>query len=52
LVKSALRQHSVKCVYVLKHKLLVMDMQFSKTKRQHKKFEPRVLVWKLKEEKM
>ena len=26
---------------VLKHKLLVMDMRFSTTKRRHKKFEPR-----------
>jgi len=33
-----------------KHKLLVMDMRFNTTKRQHKKFEPRVHVWKLKEE--
>jgi len=36
---------------VPKHKLLVMDMQFSTRKRQRKKFEPRVRVWKLKEEK-
>ena len=36
---------------VLKHKLLVMDMQFSTRKRRRKKFEPRVCVWKLKEEK-
>jgi len=35
---------------VPKHKLLVMDMRFSTTKRRHKKFEPRVCVWKLKEE--
>jgi len=34
-----------------KHKLLVMDMRFNTTKRLHKKFEPRVRVWKLKEEK-
>ena len=33
---------------VPKHKLLVMDMPFSTTKRRHKKFEPRVRVWKLK----
>jgi len=31
--------------------LLVMDMWFNTTKRWHKKFEPRVHVWKLKEEK-
>ena len=36
---------------VPKHKLLVMDMQFSTRKRRRKKFEPRVRVWKLKEEK-
>jgi len=36
---------------VPKHKLLVMDMRFNTTKRWHKKFEPRVCVWKLKEEK-
>jgi len=36
---------------VPKHKLLVMDMQFNTTKRWRKKFEPRVHVWKLKEEK-
>ena len=36
---------------VPKHKLLVMDMQFSSRKRRRKKFEPRVRVWKLKEEK-
>jgi len=35
---------------VPKHKLLVMDMWFNTTKRRHKKFEPRVRVWKLKEE--
>ena len=39
------------CVGLPKHKLLVMDMQFSTRKRWHKKFEPRVRVWKLKEEK-
>jgi len=33
-----------------KHKLLVMDMRFNTTKGRHKKFEPRVRVWKLKEE--
>ena len=31
---------------VPKHKLLVMDMCFNTTKRRHKKFEPRVRVWK------
>ena len=36
---------------VPKHKLLVMDMWFKATKTQHRKFEPRVRVWKLKEEK-
>jgi len=36
---------------VPKHKLLVMDMQFSTRKRRCKKFDPRVRVWKLKEEK-
>ena len=36
---------------VPKHKLLVMDMQFSTRKRRRKKFQPRVRVWKLKEEK-
>jgi len=30
---------------VPKHKLLVMDMQFSTRKRRRKKFEPRVRVW-------
>jgi len=35
---------------VPEHKLLVMDMQFTTRKRRHKKFEPRVCVWKLKEE--
>jgi len=33
------------------HKLLVMDMWFKATKSWHGKFEPRVNVWKLKEEK-
>jgi len=36
---------------VPKHKLLVMDMQFNTRKKRRKKFEPRVHVWKLKEEK-
>ena len=36
---------------VPKHKLLVMDMWFKATKRRCRKFEPRVRVWKLKEEK-
>jgi len=36
---------------VPKHTLLVMDMQFKTRKRWRKKFEPRVHVWKLKEEK-
>jgi len=36
---------------VPKHKLLVMDMWFNTTKRWGKTFEPRVHVWKLKEEK-
>ena len=36
---------------VPKHKLLVMDMWFKATKRRRRKFEPRVRVWKLKEEK-
>jgi len=33
------------------HKLLVMNMWFKTTKTWHRKFEPRVRVWKLKEEK-
>ena len=37
---------------VPKPKLLVMDMQFNTTKRWYQKFEQRVHVWKLKEEKM
>ena len=37
--------------FVPKHKLLVMDMWFKATKRRRRKFEPRVRVWKLKEEK-
>ena len=36
---------------VPKHKLLVMDMWFEATKMRRRKFEPRVCVWKLKEEK-
>jgi len=36
---------------VPKHKLLVMDVWFKATKSWHRKFEPRVHVWKLKEEK-
>ena len=36
---------------VPKHKLLVMDMWFKATKRRRRKFEPRVRVWKLKEDK-
>ena len=36
---------------VPEHKLLVMDMRFKATKRRRRKFEPRVRVWKLKEEK-
>jgi len=36
---------------VPKHKLLVMDMWFKATNGWHRKFEPRVCVWKLKEEK-
>jgi len=47
--------HNVKVIpneeRVPKHKLLVMDMQFNTTKRWRKKFEPRVCVWQLKEEK-
>jgi len=35
---------------VPKHKLLVLNMQFNTTKSRHKKFKPRVCVWKLKEE--
>ena len=40
---------NVECVP--KHKLLVMDMWFKATKSWRRKFEPRVRVWKLKEEK-
>ena len=36
---------------VPKHKLLDMDMWFNATKTWHRKFKPRVHVWKLKEEK-
>ena len=36
---------------VPKHKLLVMDMWFKARKSWRRKFEPRVRVWKLKEEK-
>jgi len=36
---------------VPKHKLLVMDMWFKATKSWCRKFEPKVRVWKLKEEK-
>ena len=36
---------------VPKHKLLLMDMRFKATKRWRRKFEPRVRVWKFKEEK-
>ena len=36
---------------VPKHKLLVMDMWFKATKTWHRKFESRLHVWKLKEEK-
>jgi len=36
---------------ISKHKLLVMDMQSNTRKRWYNKFEPRVGVWKLKEEK-
>jgi len=45
--------HNVKVIpieeCVSQHKFLVMDMQLNTTKRRHKKFEPRVRVWKLKE---
>jgi len=34
-----------------KHKLLVLDMWFKARKSWRRKFEPRVRVWKLKEEK-
>ena len=40
---------SKKCVP--KNKMLVMDMWFKATKSWHSKFEPRVRVWKFKEEK-
>jgi len=35
---------------VPQYQLLVMDMRFNTTKRRHKKFEPRVRVWNIKEE--
>ena len=42
--------HDVKVIQneecIPKHRLSVMDMQFNTTKRWHKKFEPRVRVWK------
>jgi len=60
-VKSTVRQEDkakVRNVKVIsseecvpKHKLLVMDMWFKATKSRRRKFEPRVCVWKLKEEK-
>jgi len=60
-VKSTVRQEDkakVRNVKVIsseecvpKHKLLVMDTWFKATKSWRKKFEPRVRVWKLKEEK-
>jgi len=37
--------------YLPKHKLLVLDMWFKARKSWHRKFKPRVHVWKLKEEK-
>jgi len=47
--------HSVKVIpneeCVPKHKFLEVDMRFNTAKRWRKKFEPRVSVWKLKEEK-
>jgi len=47
--------HNVKVIpneeCVAKHKLLVMGMRFNTRNRWHKKFEPRMYVWKLKEEK-
>jgi len=36
---------------VPKHKLLVVDIWFKATKRRRRKLEPRVRVWKFKEEK-
>ena len=47
--KDKANVHNEECVP--NHKLLVMDMQFNTTKIQRKKLEPRVHVWKLKEEK-
>jgi len=35
---------------VRNHKLLIMDMRFNTTKSRHKKLEPRVRLWKIKEE--
>jgi len=47
--------HNVKVISseecVPKRKLLVMNMWFKAIKTWHRKFEPRVRVWKLKEEK-
>ena len=47
--------HNVKVISseecVPQHKLLVIDMWFKVTKSWHRKFEPRVCVWKLKDEK-
>jgi len=50
-VKSTVYHITVCTECVPKHKLLVLDMQFKTTKRWHKKLEPRVCLWKLKEEK-
>ena len=51
LLKDKAKVRNVKVIpneeCVPKHKLFVMDMQFNITKRWHKKFEPRVHVWKL-----
>jgi len=50
--RDKVKVHNVKVIpseeCVSKHKLLVMDMQFNTRKRRHKKFEPRLRVWKLK----
>jgi len=47
--------HNVKVIpneeCVPQHKLVLMDMRFKSTERWHKKCEPRMGVWKLKEEK-
>jgi len=48
-VRNAKIISSEECVP--KHKLLVMDMWFKATKSWRRKSEPRVRVWKLKEEK-